>query len=75
MFAHVAGELGVALPEILHIGDREHNDIQGPHRLGMKAILFTASRAQDRGSTTADAVCESAHDLPATVERVIQTNG
>ncbi len=47
--------LGVELKEIVHIGDREHNDILGPKKAGMGAILCTA--AIDRGSenTQADA--------------------
>ncbi len=42
--------------EMVHIGDREHNDIRGAHQFGVKAILCTA--AIDRGSnnTEADAV-------------------
>ena len=70
MFAHVAAELGVGIDEMLHIGDRDHNDIKGPHALGMKAVLFTASRDRDRGTTTADAVCERASDLGGTVLRL-----
>ena len=70
MFAHVAAELGVAVDEMLHIGDRDHNDIKGPQALGMKAVLFTASRDQDRDATSADAVCERASDLAGTVLRL-----
>ena len=70
MFAHVAAELGVAVDEMLHIGDRDHNDIKGPHALGMKAVLFTASRDRDRDATTADAVCERASELAESVLRL-----
>ena len=38
------------------------NDVRGPHALGMKAILFTATRDRDRAGSTADAVCGSAAD-------------
>lgn len=75
MFAHVAAELGVAIDEMLHIGDRDHNDIKGPHALGMKAVLFTASRDRDRDTTTADAVCERATDLAGTVLRLAAEGG
>ena len=57
------GGLGVEVGEMLHVGDREHNDVRGPHALGMKAILFTATR--DRASSIADAICERAADVPA----------
>ena len=70
MFAHVAAELGVEIDEMLHIGDRDHNDVKGPRALGMKAVLFTASRDRDRDATSADAVCERAADLARTVLRL-----
>ena len=63
MFATVASGLGVEIHEMLHIGDRDHNDVKGPHALGMKAVLFTASRDRDKHHTSADAVCEHAAEL------------
>jgi putative hydrolase of the HAD superfamily len=62
--------MGVAIEEIVHIGDRDHNDVKGPQALGMKAILFTATRAADKDRTTADAICERHADLVATVDRL-----
>ena len=70
MFASVAEQLGVAVNEMLHIGDRDHNDVKGPHALGMKAVLFTASRDRDKDHTSADAVCERAADLAPTIRRL-----
>lgn len=70
MFAHVAAQLGVEINDMLHIGDRDHNDVKGPHALGMKAVLFTATRDRDKAHTTADAVCASAAELPDTVRRL-----
>ena len=75
MFARAASGLGVDVSEMLHIGDREHNDVRGPHALGMKAILFTATRDRDRTGSTADAVCERAADLPAAVDRLAGAGG
>jgi putative hydrolase of the HAD superfamily len=66
----VARTLGVRREEIVHVGDREHNDVKGPHALGMKAVLFVAARAADRAGTTADAVCERHADLPAIIDRL-----
>jgi putative hydrolase of the HAD superfamily len=56
--------LGVELHELVHVGDREANDIVGPHGVGAKAVLYTG--AIDRGSATtkADAVCTDLADLP-----------
>ncbi len=70
MFASLAEQLGVSLQEILHLGDRDHNDVKGPHALGMKAVLFTATRDRDKHMTTADAICERYADLPAIVDRL-----
>ena len=56
--------LGVEFDQIVHIGDREHNDILGPERMGMKSILCLA--ALDRGSdpNRADAFFKHYSDLP-----------
>ena len=70
MFEDAARQMGVALAEIVHIGDRDHNDVKGPQKLGMKAILFTATRPADRDHTTADAICDRHADLPAIVDRL-----
>ncbi|HXF64219.1 MAG TPA: HAD family hydrolase [Caldilineaceae bacterium] len=64
--------LGLGLPphQIVHIGDRESNDVAGPLAVGMSAILFTG--IVDRGSsrTRAHAVCRNFRDLPALVRRL-----
>lgn len=70
MFDSAAQQMGVRLEEIVHIGDRDHNDVKGPQKLGMKAILFTATRANDKATTTAEAICEDHKDLPAIVDRL-----
>ena len=70
MFESAAGQLGVEISEMLHIGDRDHNDVKGPQQLGMKAILFTASRDVDKTNTSADAICESFDKLEAAIERL-----
>ena len=70
MFDSAASQLGVQVEEMLHIGDRDHNDIKGPHALGMKAILFTATRDADKGHTTADAIVDRYADLPAAIDRL-----
>ena len=70
MFHQAAAGLGVDVSEMLHIGDREHNDVRGAHALAMKAILFTATRDRDRAGSTADAVCGRASDLPDLVMRL-----
>ncbi|MFQ5774433.1 MAG: HAD family hydrolase [Kiloniellaceae bacterium] len=70
MFQAAADQLGVALEELVHVGDRDHNDVKGPQALGMKAVLFTASRGRDKDDTTADAVCARHADLPGVIDRL-----
>ena len=70
MFNSAAGQLGVEVTEMVHIGDRDHNDIKGAQGLGMKAVLFTAKRDVDRETTSADAICERHADLPAIIDRL-----
>lgn len=70
IFAHALDGLGADFKDAVHIGDREHNDIQGAHALGMRAILFTATRDADAPNTTADAVCSSYAELPGILNRL-----
>ncbi len=70
MFESAARQLGVALEEMIHVGDRDHNDVEGPQALGMKAVLFTAARDRDREATSADAICARHADLPALIEAI-----
>ena len=70
MFDSAARQMGVAVEEMVHIGDRDHNDVKGPQKLGMKAILFTATRAVDKERTSADAICERHADLAALIDRL-----
>src|SRR5258708_6557543 len=70
MFESAARQMDVQLEEMVHIGDRDHNDVKGPQRLGMKAILFIATRAADRDRTSADAICGTYAELPAIVDRL-----
>ncbi len=70
MFEAAAAQLGLPLDQMVHIGDRDHNDVKGPQSLGMKAILFTAARDRDKDTTSAEAVCERHAELPGIVDRL-----
>ncbi len=72
MFDAAAAQMDVRVEEIVHIGDRDHNDIKGPQALGAKAVLFIASRDVDKDRTSADAICERHRDLPAIIDRLAQ---
>ena len=64
MFAQVAQKLDVQFDEIIHVGDRKINDIHGAQVLGMKAILFTASRDESLiEGAEADAIAMDYPDL------------
>jgi len=54
VFESACENLGVQAHELIHIGDREHNDILGPKKLGIGAILCTASL--NRGSENSEAL-------------------
>jgi HAD superfamily hydrolase (TIGR01549 family) len=73
VFELAADGLDVDISEIVHIGDRESNDIFGAIRAGARAVLYTG--AVDRGSaeTKAHAVCGDLAELPAIVERLSRT--
>ena len=70
VFSAAKEGLGVEFNEIVHIGDREHNDILGPEKMGMKSILCIA--AFDRGSdrNRADACFEDYGELPELIKNL-----
>ena len=70
VFQAASAGLGIELNELVHVGDRENNDIIGPKKLGMRAVLCTA--AIDRGSnnTQADAIFKDYKILPKIIETI-----
>jgi putative hydrolase of the HAD superfamily len=70
VFTSAVEAFGVKPNELVHIGDREHNDVDGPHRFGARAVLCTA--AIDRGSagTKAEAVFGDYRELPGIIEKL-----
>ncbi len=70
MFEAAAYQLGVGLEEMVHVGDRDQNDVKGPHALGMRAVLFTGARDTDKATTTADTVVARMAELPAAIDRL-----
>lgn len=60
------------LEEIVHIGDREHNDIEGPRNVGARAVLLTAAIDRGAAGTRADAICRDYSELPAIIDSLNQ---
>ncbi len=68
VFHAAAEQLGCAVEDIVHVGDREHNDIAGPHAVGARAILLTVVKDRGSDNTQADAICRDYSDFLAVVE-------
>ncbi len=67
LFQRAAELAGCRVEELVHVGDREENDVAGARQAGCGAVLVTA--AVDRGSakTAADAVCSDLVRLPEVI--------
>ncbi|MCP4612372.1 MAG: HAD family hydrolase [Planctomycetes bacterium] len=70
VFEAAAEALGVKPAEIVHIGDRELKDIDGPHAVGARAVLCTVVKDRCSKRTKADAICSNFTDLPAILEKL-----
>jgi HAD superfamily hydrolase (TIGR01509 family) len=70
VFRHAALGLGVHPSQIVHVGDRESNDVLGPLSIGMHAILFTGIVDRSNGKSRASAVCRNFGELPSLVQRI-----
>ena len=42
------------------------------YAIGARAVLFTATRPDDKDMTSADAICESHKDLPGVIIKLAQ---
>jgi len=69
VFEIAAEKLGVPVPHLVHIGDRDHNDVKGAQAAGARAILFTAVKDRNQ-ATSADAVCRCYEDLARIIEQM-----
>jgi putative hydrolase of the HAD superfamily len=67
VFLAAAVSFGIKPAEMVHIGDREHNDIEGPHKVGARAVLCTAVIDRGSGNSKADAVFHDYSELPAII--------
>ncbi|MFN8446588.1 MAG: HAD family hydrolase [Caldilineaceae bacterium] len=70
IFRQAAAVLDIPPDRIVHIGDRESNDIEGPLAVGMRAILFTGIIDRNQGKTRAHAICRHFSALPEIIPRL-----
>ncbi|NOY60122.1 MAG: HAD-IA family hydrolase, partial [Calditrichaeota bacterium] len=54
--------------ELVHLGDREHNDIKGAHRIGAHAILCIAAIDRRSNGTEAEAVFNNYRQLAEIID-------
>lgn len=59
---------GCDVTELVHVGDRPHNDIGGPHAVGARGVLLTVVKQRPLEGHTPDAVCDDYAKLPEILE-------
>jgi len=64
VFENVAHHFGVTPEQIVHVGDRPHNDVGGAHRAGARAVLLTVVKKRPLDGHVPDAVCDNYAQLP-----------
>ncbi len=64
VFEAVAGHYGIPIESIVHIGDRPHNDLGGPHAVGARGVLLTVVKDRPLEGHVPDAVCADYAQLP-----------
>jgi len=75
MFRRAAELTGCRLDELVHVGDRERNDVAGAKDAGCQAVLFTGVVDRDSANTRADAVCRDFAGLPAIIDSLAGRRG
>lgn len=68
VFQTVLNQLSIKPQELVHIGDREHNDIKGPHKIGAHAVLCTAAIDRRSNGTEAESVFNNYRQLAEIID-------
>jgi FMN phosphatase YigB (HAD superfamily) len=63
VFQSVADVFNIEMKDIVHIGDRPHNDIGGPHAVGARGVLLTVVKDRPLDGHVPDAVCGDYSEL------------
>ena len=67
-FEKVAQDTGCSVDKIVHLGDREQKDIDGPMAVGARGVLVPIAIDRGTENTRAAAVCRDYKDLPSILE-------
>jgi putative hydrolase of the HAD superfamily len=70
VFESVANAFSVGITDIVHIGDRPHNDIGGPHAVGARGVLLTVVKDRPLDGHEPDAVCSDYSNLAEILDRM-----
>lgn len=70
VFESVAEAFSIDIQDIVHIGDRPHNDIGGPHAVGARGVLLTVVKDRPLDGHIPDAVCADYSELPSILEGI-----
>ena len=65
VFTAVAEAFSIDVKDIVHVGDRPHNDIGGPHAAGARGVLLTVVKDRPLDGHVPDAVCGDYSQLPS----------
>jgi putative hydrolase of the HAD superfamily len=68
VFHAAAKAAGCDVADLVHIGDRPHNDIGGPHAVGARGVLLTVVKKRPLDGHVPDAVCDDYAKLPGILE-------
>lgn len=64
VFDSVATAFNIDVASIVHIGDRPHNDIGGPHAVGARGVLLRVVKQRPLDGHDPDAICDDYANLP-----------
>lgn len=67
VFELAAESVAAPIESIVHVGDRPHNDLGGPHAVGARGVLLTVVKERPLDGHKPDAVCSDYAELPAMI--------
>lgn len=68
VYEAIAAHYNIPIESIVHIGDRPHNDLGGPHAVGARGVLLTVVKNRPLEGHIPDAVCDDYAELPEILE-------